>query len=450
MARILCITTGLAGIVNATIELARRLEAAGHQVTYASPWGEAGEAASRQGIRFQRLASVSFDPAPRPGAPGRLGRIWTAWSTAGKRRCEGEAALGTDAFKATLNDLKPELALIDGELPEHILTAIAQGVSVATLSQHSSFWRRPGLPPVNTLLTPDAGGASIELAWLRLRARRAREIAQAIAATGGTDRRSVLLAYARRIGVPWSDLELTSWLPPFRFRRLPMLQMTAREFDFPHSPLENVRPAGPMVSPGREERTLAPNEEARLAGVLDEAAAKGRQLLYCSLSSKDAGDAQFVERLAQAVAPRPDWALVVALGGNIDPAGLDLQAGNVHAFSWLPQLRLLRRADCAINHGGIHSIHEALHFRVPMLVYSGGRYDQNGCAARVRYHELGLTGDKDRDSPDQIRRKLERVLESERFRQRVSAMQQQIETYREQGVLEEAVETLLTKGDAGC
>jgi UDP:flavonoid glycosyltransferase YjiC (YdhE family) len=135
--------------------------------------------------------------------------------------------------------------------------------------------------------------------------------------------------------------------------------------------------------------------------------------------------------------------LVAGLGRNIEPEALGPLPPNVAAFSWTPQLRLLGAAACSVNHGGIHTINECIHFGVPMVVYSGQRYDQNGCAARIAYHGLGLRGDKDRDDADQIEAAIHRVLTEPAFRETMRRFQGHYERVRRSRYLEQTVGAFL-------
>src|SRR6185312_13746791 len=68
---------------------------------------------------------------------------------------------------------------------------------------------------------------------------------------------------------------------------------------------------------------------------------------------------------------------------------------------------VLSRADVFITHGGINSVHDAIRHKVPMIVYPlDPTYDQNGNSSRVVYHKLGLRGDLDKDSVNDIREKI--------------------------------------------
>ena len=132
--------------------------------------------------------------------------------------------------------------------------------------------------------------------------------------------------------------------------------------------------------------------------------------------------------------------LISGLGGRLDLDFLGPLPDNVNVFAWAPQLTVLEHADCSINHGGIHTINECLHFQVPMLVYSGKRSDQNGCAARVAFHGIGLMADKDRDDVPAIREKIERVLTDPVYKERLAAMYRHYQRTRTEKRIEKIVE----------
>ncbi|MEN0048666.1 MAG: nucleotide disphospho-sugar-binding domain-containing protein [Bacteroidota bacterium] len=158
-----------------------------------------------------------------------------------------------------------------------------------------------------------------------------------------------------------------------------------------------------------------------------------------------AGDASFLRKLVEAISNRPDYILILGLGGLLKADFLPSLPPNVHAFSWIPQLEVLKEADCSINHGGIHTINECIHFRVPMLIYSGKRSDQDGCAARVAYHELGIMADKDTDSPSEILQKIERVLNNISYKKRIQKIHQNIQQYKDEKQLENVIKQALEK-----
>ncbi|MGB3669455.1 MAG: nucleotide disphospho-sugar-binding domain-containing protein, partial [Phormidesmis sp.] len=162
-------------------------------------------------------------------------------------------------------------------------------------------------------------------------------------------------------------------------------------------------------------------------------------------SSFKAGSKPFLQQVIAAVANRPEWDLVVGLGGRLDPKQLGPLPNNVYAFSWTPQLQVLAQADCAIINSGPHSIAECIHFGVPMLVYSLAHACQNGSAARVKYHGLGIVGSLQTDQAADIRRHIQALLDQPDYRHRVSDMRDRCQHYANQKVATQLIETLISQ-----
>ena len=421
MARIGIATTGLTGIRNATGELARRLRAAGHRVTTL---------------------------APRPGADVRLPEIdLRPERAAAAGATELLAAYRPEGFVRAVRDGGYDLLLLDVELHEYILASHGHGFPFALLSQWYSHWRSPGLPYPLTEVSPGQGWAGsragLWLTWERVRWQRRLMFARRARRTGGRDRRSLLLRLAREYAFPERYLGDSFWPGAFAYRELPALTMTPREMDFPHTLRPNLHYLGPMVNAGREEARVANHRGVDAGAVLREARAADQRIICGTVSTLSPTAAGFLRRLARAVADRPDWCLLLGTGAALRPAELGAVAPNVHLFTYLPQLRVLAVADLSINHGGIHTIHEALHFRVPMLVYSGKQSDQPGCAARVAYHGVGARADRDADGWADIRDRIAGVLEDTTIRAATERMGQRLDRYRDERIAERTVGSLL-------
>jgi UDP:flavonoid glycosyltransferase YjiC (YdhE family) len=219
--------------------------------------------------------------------------------------------------------------------------------------------------------------------------------------------------------------------------------MTLEEMEFPHSIRPNSHYIGAMVFEKRKDIQIDISTEKRLNEIFETKQKTGAKLIYCSVSTFRKGDSKFLKKLTEAVKNREDWILIIGLGGKLNTDFLEPMPKNVHAFEWIPQLKVLAQADCSINHGGIHTINECIHFRVPMLVYSGKRSDQNGCAARVAYHNLGIMADKDKDGVAEIRGNIESILESEVYQTNIDRMYECYRRYEKEAVLEKFIEGFL-------
>lgn len=452
MAHIICITTGLTGILYASLELVKRLEVAGHQVTYACP-AEVGEKARANNVNYYQLPPINYFPAPElpdfKGKTRKLKRWWYRLTHAKRLKQEAFENLGMQTFEQTLNEWNADLLIIDVELHEHLMTAVARKYNVLLLSQWFFLGKRPGLPPLVSDIIPkkDFAGSSmgIEWTWKRIQWKRWWMFNKKRLRSIGTNRRSVLKTYAQQVGFPLQWAKENYWPGPFTYNTLPIISMTLQEMEFPYQKPDYMHYVGAMILETRKDINNHPAISTRLNHIFREKEKRSAALIYCSVSTLKAGDASFLRKLVEAISNRPDYILILGLGGLLKADFLPSLPPNVHAFSWIPQLEVLKEADCSINHGGIHTINECIHFRVPMLIYSGKRSDQDGCAARVAYHELGIMADKDTDSPSEILQKIERVLNNISYKKRIQKIHQNIQQYKDEKQLENVIKQALEK-----
>lgn len=417
MAKILCITTGLTGILNASFELTSRLQSMGHTVTCASPT-QVGDKVAAQGFEYLQLGPVNYEPAPAiprySGALRKVKRLMHKLVHAGKRRKQAVQALGMDVFLEQMNELQPDLIMVDIELHEHIMALHSIDSNLLLLSQWFSTWDGKGLPPIQSDIIPGSGfegsDLGMKLSWMKVRRNRWYMFFKKKLNTVYTDRRSILQKYAKEVVFPQKYIRKNYWPGPFSYAELPVISMTAQNLDFTHDLRPGLRYVGPMVYANRKEAAISEELNEQLNAIFDQKQRANKKLIYCSVSTFSQGDTAFLKRVIKSVEGLDNWLLIISLGGKIEETSLGELPKNVYAFNRVPQLRVLEEASLSINHGGIHTINECLYFGVPMLVYSGKRSDQNGCAARVHYHGLGLMADKDEDLPDDIRRKINEMI----------------------------------------
>ena len=429
--------------------MARRLQLAGHEVTLGAP-RPLGDRVAAEGLKFEEFPFINTDPAPPlPESAGKVGRMWLRFKDQKKRRASALESYQPHAFKKTVERLNPDLILIDIELHEYIFAACGIDREFVLLSQWYSTWRRSGLPYLLTDVIPGVGERgtpkAIAAHWEAVERQRTKMFRKMATRSFGTDRRSVLLALARANTFPSKYIRENWWPGVFSYAELPVITMTPFEMEFPHDPRPELHYVGPMVHESRVEKAAVSHGGKDIEELLAETRTSDAKLLLCTLSTMKAGDASFLRRLFDAVAERPDWRLIVGLGGKLDPVTLGEIPGNVHTFSYVPQLRVLREADLSINHAGIHTIHECIHFGVPMLIYSGKQSDQPGCAARVHHHGLGLMADKDTDDVVAIRANIEQVLTALAFGEAVRKFQAISRSYSANEVLERQVAGLLNE-----
>lgn len=446
MALIALITSEMAGRIHICCELGVRLEQAGHTVVIGSP-APIGDRVSAAGLTYVDMEA----PTPREtgsrrrhrlagrllGLIGRLGSV----TTMSRRQDARASLLGVDEFTTAMERNQPDLVLIDLELGAHLLAARSLQLNVAGWTSMLSVWKRPGLPPLGSDIIPGRGLAGsrlgIEWAWLSLRAQRWIGDLRLRLTRVGEDRVSVLRRIAHRFGVSFRQLaDRWQWLVPFVPRDLPTIVFNASHLEFPHEPLPSTRYVGPMIG-------IRPGEELGPLEAVIETAREGA-LVYASFGAWDKGDdREFLARLVEVARIRPEWTIVVGLGGRRSPAEFGDMPDNLHLLSWAPQTAVLQHADVAIHHAGISSVNECLRAGVPMVVYPFDFLDQPGNAARVEFHGLGIRGDRHADTPDDIVGHIERAL-SGPFREQVRAMSAILEDLDQSQAAVAAVTALLS------
>jgi UDP:flavonoid glycosyltransferase YjiC (YdhE family) len=216
------------------------------------------------------------------------------------------------------------------------------------------------------------------------------------------------------------------WVRPFLVGGLPVFVWNSAAMDFPHEPPADVRYLGPMV----------PARATPVARRTD-----GRTGVYVSTGSYWSGGAGLLGNVVAAAGRRPDWDVVVGLGGRYERARFGDVPDNVELLDWAPQREMLEWADVAVLHGGITSIVEATLAGTPMVCFSTGTNDQEGHVARVVHHGLGRAGDRRSDDASAIADHVDAVL-APGPRRRVDEMRRALLDDVESGRAVDAIEAL--------
>jgi UDP:flavonoid glycosyltransferase YjiC (YdhE family) len=444
--RILCVTSGLAGMLYSSVELARRLAADGHHLIVAS-FASARDLIEHHGFEYLELEPSRYEEfLEQDGDTNPVNRLVRLRH----RRRRAAEAIGLGSFLSSAEEIRPDLMLIDGEMHEHIITASKTGARIALLNTFCSIWRRPGLPPPHHLARPGVGWKGsrfgIWFLWKALRLRKLGKAWRLKLRRVGCDRQSILRVLAEDASFDLSrETDASQWLIPFTYRNLPVLSVHAREFDFPHQPLSTVHYVGPMVLESRADAPMEPGERQRLDELFQRhQSSNGREkLIYAGFGSAFSTDVDFLRRLAEATSERPDWNLVISLSNRTDPTILGPLPERVCAFRWLPQTEVLQHADIAVTHGGINTIDECVVAGVPLLVYCGFETDMAGNTARIEHHGIGIAGDRHRDGASVIRGHIDRVLRDSSFKDNIQRLQCAYQVYAEDRVAERVVESLI-------
>lgn len=443
MARLLLVTNGPAGMRYSTVELGRRLRAAGHEVTLLSD-PEVEATARHHDLGFRALATrAASEPA---------GNWFQRWRGRDDHRQAMIEASGARAFPAHLDAVAPDLVLLDGEMQEHVIVAAVSGVPLALMNTFCSIWRQAGTPPPHTDIRPGRGwrgsALGMSMAWRAFLARkRVREKTRWLE-QAGADRVSVLKVLADEQGFDFrNDADASQWLVPRAYPAFPALSLHAREFEWVEETPDGVHFLGPLLLRERLDPPLDALNRERLAGLFEahRRGCDGPPLVYAGFGSFFTTDIAWMNALFDAFRERPDWSLIVPVGDDpvLPPDLLDRLPANVHLFPWLPQFEVLRHCDLAVVHGGINTVDECVLARVPMLVLNGRETDMPGNQARVIHHGLGLAADADHDTPARILAALDTLRGEGHFLEALDRLARVYEAYEKDRVAERVIAGLI-------
>lgn len=437
MAHIVYITVGITSHLNASYQLADRLRQRGHFITYLSADPKAAAQIEAQGFTFRLLSNrakalESHEAASKARSGSRLKRYLNRSGSQALARILYDDVLCNDEVERILAELKPDLLLIDSELHAPIIRTAKLNLPTILLETHVSPRRRSGVPILYSDKLPTGRFVNARLmdttwTWALL-GRRLRRLASRLY-HNGLDQTSALRDLARQESFDFArHVDLTQW-QLLAYRHLQTMQLSAWEFDFPPPVTDTSSFVGPQIFLERNE----PWSDPRYVEVMEalDQTNDDRPLIYCAMGSI-LSDFTYFKRVIEAFAQQPEWRLVVAVGRRIAPDRFKPLPSNIHLLRYVPQLDILGRAQVMLTHGGIGTINECILFGVPMIVYSGGVMDENGNAARVEYHGLGLRGDLKRESPMVMTQKVAQILDNDTFRQNIQRMQAVYQRYRQE------------------
>jgi UDP:flavonoid glycosyltransferase YjiC (YdhE family) len=220
--------------------------------------------------------------------------------------------------------------------------------------------------------------------------------------------------------------------------QVPQLITCLEEFDYPEvvRRSRNRRFLGPGVDLQRKEE---PFDWDKIDHTV--------RLVYCSLGSQSqncVGAQRFFQVMIDAMSGLPNLQMILASGTHFNKDDFRGIPPNVLMLNYAPQLQILERADVVITHGGLNTIREALVFGVPLIVFpSFGEQPMN--AGRVVHHGLGVWGNLQSVTVEQARSFIERVVETESFRERAAFFRERCEQLDGAGLDVKMVEALLAK-----
>jgi zeaxanthin glucosyltransferase len=403
--KILIIMLPELGAFNASFMLARRLRERGYKPVYVGP---------RQFEK--RIADQGFDyiiveTARLSGGQTEPLKWVQRW-----HQQLGEYRADCDCYKRALHEIeniidanKPKLALLDPIMWSFSPPLLKKGVPILGLNTTLAGTFDVGIAPVFSGIMPESNNTYLGhtqrlIAWIKVMtknyARAGITVVKLIAVFGPFKyRRWQARSLVRNYGgkLRWGEYG----------RRLvvPELVMAPRELDLPRvSSRINRIYIGACVDPQRRE---PPFDWGKII--------KGKPLIYCSLGTYShfyPHSKKLFTAVIEALKPNIGWQAIVQVGDVAEPQEFISLPDHLRVVKTAPQLNILAHANVFITHGGFSSVRESIYFGTPMIVCPCW-LDQQGNAARVVYHRLGVKADISRVDEAKIRGLLERVQDRE-------------------------------------
>lgn len=418
---------GMPSCYNSGLTFARRFAESGIDITVACDQDISGPAA-RAKLKFFHLEDLSESKigkrsrdiknqvaAEQPGIIGKFIRLLREYIVLRQQ------TLANDELLQLIDELKPDVLLIDIEC--HLAIIASSTLAVPTALCSRLFDHRPGgfRPPLHKNLIPSQNPIKklhIAMQWWILRCQ---SLFIAVRQSLSPNRlkpihyRSSSMvdikAIARHYNVDlWSIATTAHWFRPVTYHHVPIFSMTLESLDFEHASDDKFTYIGPMIDGQDYAFDFERYAPLQLEQFLGSARSKGQSVIYCAMGTFAIREPRFVEALRTLAQSRPDFALIIALGGRESAKYYPNFPSNALLMDFAPQLECLTQADAAILHSGIASLQEALMYRVPLMIFSVDSMDQNGTA--TRWNSLGLATrfSLDTVTTDMIGSELDRML----------------------------------------
>ena len=329
-----------------------------------------------------------------------------------------------------ISDLDPSIIFLDEFCVTDfiILYPHLSGRRCIVLSTYLPLLTSKRIPPFHLFALP---GNSAQVLWKKyLRLRLYKRLKNTLKFFGADHSGIVNKRFKQqRIPAPYQ--------PVFRLEKVPFFANMEKWYTLPHEIDFDLQPLpaghhymGPMLAMDRQE-TYSPQYQLflRLA-----ARAPGNKLIFCSLGTVMNGLLSdlsvlidFYTRLLQIAQSCPELYFLVKTDQRVAD-NLKTCTMNCMFTAFAPQLDVLKRADVFITHAGGNSVLEAIWMATPMLtVPPVTRWDYNGHAARIVYHQLGLKTDLTVASQP-LQEAIYELIQNDLYRTKIREMSQVFQT----------------------
>jgi zeaxanthin glucosyltransferase len=318
--------------------------------------------------------------------------------------------------------LRPGLIILDEHYAYKSIFYWKYLIPIATIQTALSPDYAPSIPPCYSTYIPQKSKISdyyVELIWnwelIKLSFKKLKAKVISVNTHSGKYNK----VFAKKYDFPFDQELIKRRTSGVRFKNIPSLVVPPEAFDFPRKLRENLFYIGPIINEQQESQEL----NGRLKSILDKVALEKDQnsnvkLIYCSLGTVTAEFlkvcTRFFRHIAKVCSENPNIRIILSVGTFFNISDIKSIPKNLYVFDKVPQLDLLQKCDMVINHGGMNTIYECIMTGKPMVIFPLSlTWDQNGCAARVVYHQIGVRGVIRKSTPKSIAALLGKVIVDE-------------------------------------
>ena len=423
------------GHLNASFDIACRLQSAGNRVVYCG--GKESELIVKsRGFEYFIIEIQSLLPddveLKTKGFVFFLECFFSLFTKARQQRF----LEAISNYEAAIQEISPDYIILDIQcsmktIIYHHLNILFIYIETMPLSLYD-----PWIPPFTSGLIPTKTKFSrvrIFLAWQLTVAKKHLHHFTSAFFLFGQDSFSLFRKLATKYHFPFREkLDLKR---PFItcFKDVDILSMPPSCFDFPRKFNTNCYYAESSIDLLREKtivnkRYLTIMKKIRLQKELQD----NMRIIYCSMGTVTQGFYKrlgtFFRKIKKVSLSNPHYIFIISIGMEYDATLLLPHSTNMYIFQHVPQLDMLSHSDLMITHGGMNSIAECIKMETPMLVLPLSReWDQPGNAAKVVYHGIGLRADIQMDSPQNIEKKIDQIMQNNSyFKQNLSRMNEKM------------------------
>jgi zeaxanthin glucosyltransferase len=307
--------------------------------------------------------------------------------------------------------LRPGLIILDEHYAYKSIFYWKYSIPIVTIQTALSPDYAPSIPPCYSTIVPQKSKISeqyVELIWnwelIKLSFTKLKEKV----ITANTHSGKYNKVFAKKYDFPFDQELIKRRTSGVRFKNIPSLVVPPEAFDFPRKLRENLFYIGPIINGQQESQEL----NGRLKSIIDTVALEKEKnpkvkLIYCSLGTVTAEFlkvcTRFFRHIAKVCSENPHIRIILSVGKFFNISDIPSIPTNLFVFDNVPQITLLKHTDVVINHGGINTIYECIMTGKPMVIFPLSlTWDQNGCAARVVYHQIGVRGVIRKSTPKSI------------------------------------------------